>query len=178
MECETVVTYSPRHKVSNHGMQFGCGNFDGILVPVQLEAIVLHDLSPFVSRENNSSIQRFWNVKLLSLIVHAIKYLIMQCNLGAATLMVYLFLFFEAIVLDDLSPFVSRENNSSIHRFWNVKLMSLIVHAIRYLMMQCNLGSATLMVNLFLFDLRLLYYKISRHLFRVRTTLVSTGFGM
>ena len=114
------MTYSPRHKVADHTMQFGCGNFDGILVPVQLEAIALQDLSPFVSRENNSSIHRFWNVKLLSLIVHAIKYLIMQCNLGAATLMVYLFLF----------------------------------------------------------NLRLLHYKICRHLFRVRTTLVSTGFGM
>ena len=81
----------------------------------------------------------------------------------------------KAIVLQDLSPFVSRENNSCIHRFWNVKLLSLIVHAIRYLMMQCNLGAATLMVYLFLFDLRLLYYKICRHLFPVRTTLVSTG---
>ena len=120
MECETVVTYSPRHKVSDNAMQFGFGNFDGILVPVRLEAIVLQDLSPFVSSENNSSIHRFWNVKMLSLIVHAIRYLIMQCNLGAATLMVYLFLF----------------------------------------------------------DLRLLYYKICRHLFRVRTTLVSKGFGM
>ena len=86
MECETVVTYSPRHKVSDDAMQFGFGNFDGILVPVRLEAIVLQDLSPFVSCENNSSIQRFWNVKLLSLIVHAIRHLIMQCNLGAATL--------------------------------------------------------------------------------------------
>ena len=46
-------------------MQFGFSNFDGILVPVRLEAIVLQDLSPFVSRENNSSIQRFWNMKLL-----------------------------------------------------------------------------------------------------------------
>ena len=101
-------------------MQFGFGNFDGILVPVRLEAIVLQDLSPFVLRENNSSFQRFWNVKLLSLIVHVIKCLMMQCNLGSVTLMVYLFLF----------------------------------------------------------DLRLLYYKICRHLFRVRTTLVSKGFGM
>ena len=74
-------------------MQFGCGNFDGILVHVRLEAIVLYDLSPFVLRENNSSIHMFWNVKLLSLIVHAIRYLIMQCNFGAATLMVYLFMF-------------------------------------------------------------------------------------
>ena len=120
MEYETVVTYSPRHKVSDDAMQFGFGNFDGILVPVRLEAIVPQDLSPFVSRENNSSIQRFWNKKLLSLIVHAIRYLMMQCNLGAATLMVYLFLF----------------------------------------------------------DLRLLYYKICRHLFRVRTTLESKGFGI
>ena len=126
MECETGVTYSPRHKVSDNdkvsdnAIQFGCGNFDGILVPVGL----------------------------------------------------------EAIVLQDLSPFVSHKNNSSIHRFWNVKLLSLIVHAIRYLIMQCNLGSATLMVYVFLLDLRLKYYKICRHLFRVRTTLVSTGFGM
>ena len=118
MECETVVTYSPRHRVSDNAMQFGFGNLNGILVPVRLEAIVLQVLSPFVSRENNSSIQRFWNVKLLSLIVHVIRYLIMEFNLGAATLMVYLFLF----------------------------------------------------------DLRLLYYKICRHLFRVRTTLVSTCF--
>ena len=175
-------------------MQFGFGNFDGILVPIRLEAIVLQDLSPFVSRENNSSIHRFWNVKLLSLIVHAIRYLILQCNLGSVTLMLYLFMFdlrlfyykicrhlfrvrttlvskgfgmsnrvtysprhklsddamhfgfsnfdgilvpvrLEAIVLQDLSPFVSRENNSSIQRFWNVKLLSLIVHAIRYLIM-------------------------------------------
>ena len=101
-------------------MQFGFGNFDGILVPVRLEAIVLQDLSPFVSRENNSSIHRFWNVKLLLLLVHVIRYVIMQCNLGAATLMIYLFLF----------------------------------------------------------DLRLLYYKICRHLFCVRTTLVSKGFGI
>ena len=101
-------------------MQFGFGNFDGILVPVRLEAIGLQDLSPFVSCENNSSIHMFWNVKMLSLIVHAKSYLKLQCTLGAATLMVYLFLF----------------------------------------------------------DLRLLYYKICRHLFRVRTTLVSKGFGM
>ena len=118
MECETVVTDSPRHKVSDNAMQFGCGNFDGILVPVRLEAIVLQDLLPFVS-----------------------------C-----------------------------ENNSSIHMFWNVKLLSLIVHDIRYLIMQCNLGSVTLMVYMFLFDLRLLYNKICHHLFRVRTTLVSTCF--
>ena len=84
----------------------------------------------------------------------------------------------EAIVLQDLSPFVSRENNSSIHRFWYVKLLSLIVHAQNKHMMQCNMGAATLMVYLFLFDLRLLYYKICRHLFRVRTTLESKGFGM
>ena len=51
--------------VSEDAMQFGCGNFDGILVPVRLEAIVLQDLSPFVSRENNSSFQRFWNVKMV-----------------------------------------------------------------------------------------------------------------
>ena len=66
-------------------MQFGFGNFDGILVLVRLEAIVLQDLSPFVLRENNSSIQRFWNVKLLSFKVHVIRYLMMQCNLGSAT---------------------------------------------------------------------------------------------
>ena len=120
MECKTVVTYSPRHKVADDAMQFGFGNFDGILVPVGL----------------------------------------------------------EAIVLQDLSPFVSRENNSSIHRFRKEKMLSLIFHAIRYLIMQCNLGSATLMVYVFLFDLRLKYYKICRHLFRVRTTLVFTGFGM
>ena len=63
-------------------MQFGLGNFDGILVHVGLEAIVLQDLSPFVSRENNSSIQRFWNVKLLSLIVHVIRYLINAMQFG------------------------------------------------------------------------------------------------
>ena len=101
-------------------MQFWCGNFDDILIPVRL----------------------------------------------------------EAIVLQDLSPFVSRENNSSIHMFWNVKLLLLIVHVIRDLMMQCNLGAAILMVYLFLFELRLLYYKICRHLFCMRTTLVSTCFGM
>ena len=106
--------------VAEDAMQFGCGTLDGILVPVRLEAIVLQDLSPFVSRENNSSIQKFWNVKLLSLIVQAIWKLRMQFNLGAATLMVYLFLF----------------------------------------------------------DLRLLYYKICRHLFCMRTTLVSTCFRM
>ena len=106
--------------VADDAIQFGCGTFDGILVPVRLEAIVLQDLSPFVLRENNSSIQRFWNVKLLSLIVQAIWKLRMQFNLGAATLMVYLFLF----------------------------------------------------------DLRLLYNKICRHLFCVRTTLVSTCFRM
>ena len=93
LECEPVVTYSPRHKVFDNSMQFGFGNLNGILVPVRLEAILLQDLSPFVSRENNSRIHRFWNVKLLSLIVHARRYLIMQCNLGSATLMVYLFLF-------------------------------------------------------------------------------------
>ena len=126
MECETGVTYSPRHKVSDNdkvsdnAIQFGFGNFDGILVPVGL----------------------------------------------------------EAIVLQDLSPFVSRENNSSIHRFRKEKMLSLLFHAIRYLIMQCNLGSATLMVYLFLFHLRLLYYKICRHLFCVKTTLESTGFGM
>ena len=93
MECETVVTYSPRHKVADDAMQFGCGNFDGILVPVRIEAIVLQDLSPFVLHENNSSIHMFWNVKMLSLIVHVIRYLMTQCNLGSATLMEYLFLF-------------------------------------------------------------------------------------
>ena len=59
--------------VADDAMQFGCGTFDGILVPVRLEAIVLQDLSPFVSRENNSSIHMFSNVKLLSLIVHVIR---------------------------------------------------------------------------------------------------------
>ena len=82
LECQTVDTYRPRQKLSETAMQFGFGNFDGILVHVGLEAIVLQDLSPFVSRKNNSSIQRFWNVKMLSLIVHTIRYLMMQCNLG------------------------------------------------------------------------------------------------
>ena len=42
-ECETVVTYIPRHTISDDAMQFGFGNFDGILVSVRLEAIVLQD---------------------------------------------------------------------------------------------------------------------------------------
>ena len=41
LECQTVVTYRPRQKVADNAMQFGFGNFDGILVPVRLEAIVL-----------------------------------------------------------------------------------------------------------------------------------------